>query len=634
MWGQIFGGIWQGVSVGVSGPAAFCDVCVRGDADGLVVAEIALSGSAAVGVELRDPTGELVAVVEGAAVDDGAGGARARLEARVPAPRLWSPGAPALYEARVRAEGGDERALRFGLRTLAAAGAALTLNGRPLYPRLALSWGWYPESLHSSPGPARVRADLLRLKELGYNGVKLCLWFPPAYYFELADELGMLLWVELPLWLPQPGGLLREQLPIEYGRLLRQARVHPAVILYSLGCELGGEIGAELLAPLYRMVKALAGDALVRDNSGSGEAFGGLLDEHADYDDHHFYSDLQFLPGLLDRFAPRWRPPRPWLLGEFCDLDSFRDLRRLGPAERRPWWATADAVANPQGARGQHDLPLWEERLRAAGLWERGAELERISERQALLHRKWTLELVRAHGELAGYVVTGEADTPVSSAGMWDDAGRLKFAPAEFRAFNDDLVLLLGWGRRRAWVAGGDRAAFWDTWSYPGGATVRAHLIGSNYGDAPGPAELSWEVALDGDPPLASGELADLPAPPSGAPRELAVAEFVAPDLAAPRQATLRAELRVGELRAANSWPLWVFPANPWRELADAALIDPAGRLADLPALAPGVRPLPAGAAPPRGELAIATAWTTELAGFVTGGGAAVLLQAGASRCA
>src|SRR5262245_53847992 len=73
------------------------------------------------------------------------------------------------------------------------------LNERPIYPRMALSWGWYPEALHSNPGPERVRADFARLKQLGYNGVKLCLWFPPQYYFDLADELGMLLWVELPI---------------------------------------------------------------------------------------------------------------------------------------------------------------------------------------------------------------------------------------------------------------------------------------------------------------------------------------------------------------------------------------------------------------------------------------------------
>ena len=38
-------------------------------------------------------------------------------------------------------------------------------------------------------------------------------------------------------------------------------------------------------------------------------------------------------------------------------------------------------------------------------------QLARVSERQALLHRKYTLELARAYREVSGYVVSGEADT-------------------------------------------------------------------------------------------------------------------------------------------------------------------------------------------------------------------------------
>jgi hypothetical protein len=54
------------------------------------------------------------------------------------------------------------------------------------------------------------------------------------------------------------------------------------------------------------------------------------------------------------------------------------------------------------------------------------------------------------------------------------------------------------------------------------------------------------------------------------------------------------------------------------------ALIDPGGRLHDLPALVPGLRDTLQHA-----STAIATAWTPEVEMFVARGGAAVLLQAG-----
>jgi hypothetical protein len=479
----------------------------------------------------------------------------------------------------------------------------------------------------------------------------LCLWFPPSYYFDLADELGMLLWVELPMWIPQPSAFFRSQTPIEYERLMRQARAHPAVILYTLGCELNQAVDAALLAPLYASVKAHAGDALVRDNSGSGEAYGGLLNEFAEFYDYHFYADLQHLRGLLDHFAPRWRPEQPWVFGEFCDYDTFRlqnvDYRLQIEApnlqstiynlQSPPWWTLDDPEQNPQGARWAYEVVKHEARLRANGLFERAAELERISELQGLLHRKHTLELVRLYREVSAYVVTGEADTPISSAGMWDATDRLKFAPAAFRAFNADLVLLLGWDRRREWVSGGDRAAAWDTWSYPSGATMRPHLVASHYGSASASAHVAWAAALPDAPPFASGEFETAFALAPGSLRELGVAEFVAPHVEQPHQVTLAANVRIGDEHSANEWPLWLFPRHVWRTAREITLLDPSGRLRDLPGMAPGVdqgrktndehEMLSSFVVRPW-SVVIATAWTPELRAWVERGGRALLLQA------
>ena len=634
VWGHAFGGIWQDVTLFATGRAAFGNVHVAGTADGRVAITAELMAPGKVTLTLHDPNGRQIAE------RTGRGEAEVRFEVLVPAPRPWSPADPARYEIRLRLADGDERTIRFGLRSLAVGGTTLLLNDRPLYPRLALSWGWYADRLHPNPGPERVRADLERLRRLGYNGVKLCLWFPPPYYFDLADELGMLLWVELPMWLPEPTPFFRRQTLREYARLVRQARNHPSVVLYSLGCELGGQVGADLLGPLYALVKDLVGDALVRDNSGSGEAFGGLLKEYADYDDHHFYADLPFFRGLLDHFSPRWRPERPWVFGEFCDHDTYRDLRRVAAWHRRrqahpasgseplaadvPWWTSADPRRNPQGARWQYDVPEHDVRLRANGYWERGAELERLSERQSLLHRKWTLELTRTYREVSGYVVTGEVDTPISTAGMWDDTGRLKFDPDEFRTFNGDLVLLVGWDRRRAWLAGGDRVARWDTVGYAAGATVRPHLIVSHYGAATAPARIAWSVAFPGEAPFAAGEATTSHPLSPGTVREGTVAEFLAPTVAAPRRATLRARLELGGQTARNAWPLWFFPAAPWDWPEGLALVDEGGRLRDLPHLAPAIRK-----DLERATVAVATSWTPAVAAFVAGGGAAVLAQAG-----
>jgi len=664
VWGHIFGGIWQDAELVGTGQTVFQDIRIQGSADGRVLVEATTSTPTEVTLELRDPHDQIIyATVTHVSEDErrktkdenglrpSSSVLRQIIEIVIPNPTPWSPHAPALYAARLAIADGDERIVRFGLRSLRADGPTLLLNEQPIYPRMALSWGWYPEALHSNPGPARMRADFARLKQLGYNGVKLCLWFPPQYYFDLADELGMLLWVELPMWIPQPSAFFRTQTPIEYERLMRLAHNHPSVIIYTLGCELSRVVDAQMLAPLYALVKQHAGDGLVRDNSGSGEAYGGLLNEYAEFYDHHFYSDLHYFRGLLDYFAPRGRAPQPWFFGEFCDYDTFRDPSRLQVEEEKtnlqstiynlqyPWWMLDDPELNPQGARWTYEVIVHEQRLRTNGLWERGAELERISEKQGFWHRKYTLEQVRLYREISGYVVSGEADTPITTAGMWDHADRLKFDPAAFRGCNADLLVLLSWDRRRDWVAGGDRAAPWDTWSYPAGTVVRPHLVASHYGLGRGPARVRWNVAFPGESPLAHGHAETSFSLAPGDLRELTVAEFTAPQVAAPRQAVLAAQVVIGDEQAENTWPLWFFPPNVWGNTQGIALYDPIGRLRDFTHIAPGIDEgrktkdeadqLSSFVFRPSSSLVIATIWTPELREFVENGGRAMLLQAG-----
>lgn len=615
VWGHAFGGIWQEVTLRATGERHIGSVRVQGRAGGGVRAWGECSAPGPVALRIDDPEGRPVLETSLNA------GPTFEWSGRLAEARPWSPASPALYTARLWVAGGEERRVRFGFRTLRARGARLVLNRQPIYPRMVLSWGWYAGSRCPNPGPARVREDLLRLRSMGYNGVKVCLWFPPSYYFDLADELGMMLWVELPMWLPQPGPGFQEQVTAEYARLVREAAQHPSVLLYSLGCELNQDVEAGFLAGLYRQTRALAGDALVCDNSGSGEAYGGWVGGESDFYDHHFYCDVQQLRPLLDAFAPGWRGSKPWLMGEFCDYDTLRDLpevvREAGGTP--PWWMRGEGRENPQGARWEMRVTGHEEAMRRSGLGERWEELVRASMRQGLLHRKVTLEAVRARPEVSGYVVTGEVDTPVNTAGMWDDGGRSKFEADEFRAFHDDMVLLAGWDRKRAWVAGGDRPAFRDPYSYRAGAPIRVHLLCSNYGPFRGRGHLAWEVGAPGGVPAAVG--GGLVRLRRGQVQEVGLAEFAAPAAERAARLVLRARLRAGGREHTNEWPLWVYPADAWAGVARSWLDDPAGVLGDVGALAREW------IGPPGEGVRVCTAWTPEVDGWVRGGGRAVLLQ-------
>jgi hypothetical protein len=598
VWGYLFGGIWQDVTLECTGPVRIPDIPLEIAAP-LRRLTVFLRDSLPwnerlrYDVQFRDANGQTIAWTEGPEVRGNPGNSHQLITGGLADVVRWSPESPAVYTAIMRLYQdevlSDEITVRVGLREVTVDGTTPLLDGVPFYPRMALSWGWYPETLHANPPVETFRTELEKLRTLGYNGVKCCLWVPPPAYLDLCDEMGMLVWLELPLWLPEMDAAQQEQALREYEAIVQQTRLHPSIVLWTLGCELSASCGEAFLECLYRRVKLLTGSPLVRDNSGGGECYGGLLHEYADYYDYHFYCDLPFLRNTFDYFLPRWRPAQPWFFGEFCDADAFRDLVALRAVhgDKLPWWAVDDPNRNPQGARwDMHILGQWAQ-MERHNLFARRAELQEGQRRQTLLHRKFTVELVRSYREMSGYVITGLRDTPISIAGMFDDFGDARYTPEEFCRFNADTVLFLGWHRRRNWVAGGDRPSYIDHWSHWASETLLPRIGISHYGARSHIAGVRWELSGAAGV-VTSGDLSEASDPMDwilepGTVRHLRLAELKAPAVTTMTRFLLRVKVALttgGEI--ANEWPLWIVPRPDWSLLPAWAAYDPDGRLAGL----------------------------------------------------
>ncbi|MEE4143422.1 MAG: glycoside hydrolase family 2 TIM barrel-domain containing protein [Halieaceae bacterium] len=126
--------------------------------------------------------------------------ASGRAEFRVSAnPRLWSPDDPFLYDVSVSVED-DTSTDRVGFRTVRREGGQILLNGKPIFLR---GISMHEETVLGE-GVATARADaeasFALARQLGANFVRLAHYPHNEHTVRLADELGLMLWSEIPVY--------------------------------------------------------------------------------------------------------------------------------------------------------------------------------------------------------------------------------------------------------------------------------------------------------------------------------------------------------------------------------------------------------------------------------------------------
>jgi beta-galactosidase len=226
-------------------------------------------------VSVLDPDGAPVARGRAAASVASLGSATARLRLALPAPQLWSPAHPRLYQVRaVLREGGrelDDARLRTGLRTIRFdADRGFILNGEPTKLQ-----GVCIHQDHAGVGVAIPDSiwefRLRRLKEMGVNAIRFAHNAPAAEVLDMADRMGLLVMDENRHFNPSPDYL--QQLTW----MVRRDRNHPSVVLWSIFNEeplQGTEIGYEMARRMVGAIRALDTSRPV-----TGAMHGGLFTE-------------------------------------------------------------------------------------------------------------------------------------------------------------------------------------------------------------------------------------------------------------------------------------------------------------------------------------------------------------------
>lgn len=128
-------------------------------------------------------------------------------------PKLWSPESPFLYRTVVRlisdGEVADEVKSYFAMRKISSKRdengvVRMQLNNKDYFHFGPLDQGWWPDGLYTAPSDEALKYDIIKTKEMGFNMIRKHVKVEPARWYTHCDEIGMLVWQDMPNGDKQP----------------------------------------------------------------------------------------------------------------------------------------------------------------------------------------------------------------------------------------------------------------------------------------------------------------------------------------------------------------------------------------------------------------------------------------------
>ena len=221
IWYTPVSGIWQSVWMEPVAPAHVTDynvvssikeksVNVTVDAAGVQEGDVVKVTLREGGVGYSTETGRA-----GSVVASGMGVPGGEVTLNVANPKLWSPDSPYLYGMDIEIlRGGktvDKVAAYTAIREIAvyqknSNTKLMGLNGEALFQFGPLDQGWWPDGLYTAPTDEALKYDIQKTKDFGFNMIRKHIKVEPDRWFYYCDQLGMLVWQDMPSFTDGRGG--------------------------------------------------------------------------------------------------------------------------------------------------------------------------------------------------------------------------------------------------------------------------------------------------------------------------------------------------------------------------------------------------------------------------------------------
>ena len=233
-----YGGIYRAVSLDIKEPAYLRDVFIEAKAEGdfrIYTATVGETVGCTLQAEIRSPAGSRAVY---------SGELSLPITGTLNNVHPWSLEHPTLYTLTMRlirpGTGGlpdrvlDEKTVRFGFRTVQFVAGGLYLNGQRVELRGLDRHQSYPYQGYAMPDSIqRLDAQLLK-KELGCNAVRTCYAPPSPAFLDACDELGLLVFPEMPGWQHIGDEVWQAQALQNCREMVCQYRNHPSIVLWGV----------------------------------------------------------------------------------------------------------------------------------------------------------------------------------------------------------------------------------------------------------------------------------------------------------------------------------------------------------------------------------------------------------------
>lgn len=152
--------------------------------------------------------------------------------------KLWELTDPALYVAKISLyENGklvDENFIRFGFRESEFRVDGFFLNGKKVKIQGLNRHQSYPYVGYAMPKSAQVNDARILKEELGLNAVRTSHYPQSHYFLDACDELGLLVFTEIPGWQFVGDEEWKNEAVINVEEMVRQYRNHTSIILWGV----------------------------------------------------------------------------------------------------------------------------------------------------------------------------------------------------------------------------------------------------------------------------------------------------------------------------------------------------------------------------------------------------------------